>query len=408
MINSISWKNIWRNKLRSLVIITAIAFGVMAGVFSAAMTNGMFDSRIASAIELESSNIQIHNSKYLENKESYYFIENADSILEVVKQNPNVKSASKRIKITAMANTSASGAGVMLYGIEPDIEKNVTKISEKIADSLGTYFKAKSKNQIVISSKLAEKLKVKLKSKIVLTVQSLDGTMVNSAFKVVGIFKTSNSAFDEMTVFVKYQDIANIINLDATKAHEIAILLKENQKSDEVATQLKSKFKSLNVMTWKEIQPEVGMVAEMLNFSLYIFMIIILFALGFGIVNTMLMVVLERVKEIGMLMAIGMNRMRVFKMIMLETVYLSLTGGVVGMILGAGIINFFGKTGIDLSIYAEGLNNIGYASIIYPSIGFDYYINTVIMVILTGIIASLYPARKALKLNPAEAVRTEI
>ena len=232
MINSISWKNIWRNKLRSLVIITAIAFGVMAGVFSAAMTNGMFDSRISSAIELESSNIQIHNSKYLENKESYYFIENADSILEVVKQNPNVKSASKRIKITAMANTSASGAGVMLYGIEPDIEKNVTKISEKIADSLGTYFKAKSKNQIVISSKLAEKLKVKLKSKIVLTVQSLDGTMVNSAFKVVGIFKTSNSAFDEMTVFVKYQDIANIINLEPTKAHEIAILLNENQKLD--------------------------------------------------------------------------------------------------------------------------------------------------------------------------------
>lgn len=408
MINSISWKNIWRNKLRSLVIITAIAFGVMAGVFSAAMTNGMFDSRIASAIELESSNIQIHNSKYLENKESYYFIENADSVLDVVKQNPNVKAVSKRIKITAMANTSASGAGVMLYGIEPEIEKNVTKISEKIADSLGTYFKAKSKNQIVISSKLAEKLKVKLKSKIVLTVQSLDGTMVNSAFKVVGIFKTSNSVFDEMNVFVKYQDIANIINLEPTKAHEIAILLKENQKSDEVATQLKSKFKSLNVMTWKEIQPEVGMTAEMLDIMLYFFMIIILFALGFGIVNTMLMVVLERVKEIGMLMAIGMNRMRVFKMIMLETVYLSLTGGVVGMLLGAAIISFFGKTGIDFSIYAEGLNNIGYASVIYPSIGIDYYINTVIMVILTGIIASLYPARKALKLNPAEAVRTEI
>jgi len=150
------------------------------------------------------------------------------------------------------------------------------------------------------------------------------------------------------------------------------------------------------------------MTAEMLDIMLYFFMVIILFALGFGIVNTMLMVVLERVKEIGMLMAIGMNRMRVFKMIMLETVYLSLTGGIVGMLLGAGIISFFGKTGIDLSIYAEGLNNIGYASIIYPSIGIDYYVNTVIMVILTGIIASLYPARKALKLNPAEAVRTEI
>ncbi|OFX24894.1 MAG: hypothetical protein A2033_17970 [Bacteroidetes bacterium GWA2_31_9] len=408
MINSIAWKNIWRNKLRSMVVITAVTFGILASVFTAALMNGMFERRIRSALEIESSNIQLHNPKYIENKDLFYFISNADSVVNGIKQIPEVKAVSKRMKITGMANTSSSGTGAIIYGINPEEEKLVSRIYTKIADSCGTYFENVKSNPIVISQKFAEKLKAKLKSKIVLTFQSTDGTMVSAAFKVCGIYKTTNSMFDEINIFVRYSDLSNLTVFDEKNAHEIAVLLNDTKTTEEVSSKLNSMFPETDVMTWKEIQPDVGMTADFMNIMLYFFLFVILLALGFGIVNTMLMVVLERVKELGMLMAVGMNKMRIFKMIMLETIYLSLTGGIAGLIIGIIVIKITNHVGLDISAYGEGFSAIGYESIIYPTIGIDYYIGTVILVIITGILASIYPARKALKLNPADAVRTEI
>jgi ABC-type antimicrobial peptide transport system permease subunit len=137
--------------------------------------------------------------------------------------------------------------------------------------------------------------------------------------------------------------------------------------------------------------------------------LIALLALGFGIVNTMLMAVLERVKELGMLMAVGMNRKKVFFMIMLETVFLGLTGGVIGLALSYTAILATGITGIDLSgLYQEGLEAMGFASKVYPAIAPESLAEIIFLVLLTGILASVYPARKALKLNPSEALRVDM
>lgn len=119
------------------------------------------------------------------------------------------------------------------------------------------------------------------------------------------------------------------------------------------------------------------------------------------------MAVLERIKELGMLMAIGMNKIRVFGMIMLETVYLTLTGAVVGMLIGQGLIKFFGERGIDLAMYAEGFEAIGYGAVIYPEITLRFYFGVTMLVVATGILSSVYPAIKALRLNPVEATRIE-
>jgi putative ABC transport system permease protein len=138
-----------------------------------------------------------------------------------------------------------------------------------------------------------------------------------------------------------------------------------------------------------------------------IFGIIILAALAFGIVNTMLMVVLERTKEIGMLTAIGMNKKKVFSMIMLESVFLSLIGGVAGMIISYLVVRLTEHTGINLSQYAEGFAALGYSADVYPQISAGFFGIVTILIILTGILSSVYPATKALKLNPVEAIRTE-
>jgi len=138
-----------------------------------------------------------------------------------------------------------------------------------------------------------------------------------------------------------------------------------------------------------------------------VFMVIILAALSFGIVNTMLMVVLERTKELGMLTAIGMNRKRVFTMIMSESVFLSLTGGVAGMIISKIILEVTYKNGINFASAAEGFEAMGFSAHIYPTISNTFFITVTILIIITGILSSIYPALKALKLDPAEALRTE-
>jgi ABC-type antimicrobial peptide transport system permease subunit len=134
---------------------------------------------------------------------------------------------------------------------------------------------------------------------------------------------------------------------------------------------------------------------------------IILAALAFGIINTMLMVVMERTRELGTLTAIGMNKKKVFSMIMLESVFLSLIGGVTGMVLSYLNILVTSKTGIDLSQYSEGFGALGYSAKVYPQISAGFFVIVTVLIIITGVISSIYPAQKALKLNPLEAIRTE-
>ena len=163
--------------------------------------------------------------------------------------------------------------------------------------------------------------------------------------------------------------------------------------------------KILVVRTWEDISPVLKMLNEMTIQYSMIFVIIILVALSFGIINTMLMAIMERVREIGMLMAIGMSKVKVFFMITLETVFLSITGGILGLSISWILVEIMGISGIDLSSIADGLNSMGYSSYVYPELDLIYYGLIGLLVVVTAIFASIMPARKALKFNPAQAVR---
>lgn len=247
----------------------------------------------------------------------------------------------------------------------------------------------------------------RMNTSIRLTVQAKNGTIQNPVFKVRGIYKTYNSMYDGMNAFVDRKALNQYTGLNDSEVQEIAIISSDNETGVSMGNKLAEYLPENSVFTWRKLSPEIAMYTDFMWFIGYIYVGIFLFALAFGIINTMLMSVLERFKELGMLMAIGMNRFKVFTMIMLESVFLSLTGGVVGLLISGVITNMLSKSGINFSMWAEGLESIGFSSIIYPEVTFDNYVIVTLLVIVTGMVASIWPARRALKLNPAEALRTE-
>jgi ABC-type lipoprotein release transport system permease subunit len=405
MLWSLSWKNVWRNKVRSTVVIIAVTLGVFAGIFIMAFTNGMVEARIKTIINTEISHIQIHKPGFQENNDFSLRIENADSLLRLIQKTRDVAAVSKRLVVSSLAASAETNTGVKISGIIPEEEKRITDIHTRITE--GKYFEGIDRNPIVIGQKLAEKLKVSLNKKIIITLRDVNMNITGGAFRIAGIYKTDNDLFDEANVFVRYSDLARLTGLKGTEAHEIAILLDNNKSTGSVKKELQHKFPNLLVQDWMEISPEAGYLVSAMDQYMAVFIIIIMLALCFGIINTMLMVVLERVHELGMLMAVGMSKLRVFTMIMLETVYLSLTGGFLGIILGSLICKHLERVGLDLYFWKDVYSSFGYSSFIYPVVNFKLIVFTGVMVILMGIISAIYPAVKALKLNPAEATRAE-
>jgi ABC-type lipoprotein release transport system permease subunit len=244
-------------------------------------------------------------------------------------------------------------------------------------------------------------------ARMTLTFLDKDNNQVGAVFRLTGLYDIANSLFEKSTVFVRNTDLKKLTGIAENDYQQLVVKINNVEQTDEITDKLSQKLTGLEVLSWKKIQPDLAMMTDMVIQFYVIFGVIILAALAFGIINTMLMVVLERTRELGMLTAIGMNKKKVFSMIMLESVFLSLIGAVVGMILSYIIINITGKTGINLAQSAEGFEALGYSSVVYPRISAVFFEIVTILIIITGILSSIYPAMKALKLNPVEAIRAE-
>lgn len=403
MLIQIAWRNIWRNKTRSLVIITAVVLGLWGGIFSDAFMQGMAKQQVYSSIHTETGHLQLNAPGFLLNHDMQLRISNADSVVEQIGKLPETAAVSATIQITAMASTASSSAGIMVNGIDPDVQMKVSDISKLLIE--GDYFKSDRKNLAVIGQQLADKLQLKLHSRIVLTLQTVTGDIIYGAFKIEGIYHTHNSDFDKQMIYVQRKDLQALIGFPSQSASLITVLLHKDDDTKKVAAELKTQFPDEQVQTWIQLSPMQQVLSSTMTQMTIIFVGIILVALAFGIINTMLMAVMDRTREIGMLLSIGMKPSKVFGMIVLETVFLSLTGAVVGILISIGTIYWFGKSGINLSTIAQGANALGYSSIVYPTLGVVFYIQLAMMVIVIAIIAGFFPARRAIRLKPAEAVR---
>jgi putative ABC transport system permease protein len=283
------------------------------------------------------------------------------------------------------------------------METVTTSLDERILD--GSYFNQEMRNPMLIGKRLADKVKAKPGSRIVLTFQDIHGELTAVNFRVTGIFQTANSVWDEQNIFVLQDDINNYIGYDE-QVNVIHILLDDHLKSFDFADDYSNAYPNLEVRTWADISPELSYLNEMSSMMMFIILTIILLALAFGLLNTMLMSVFERVNELGMLMAIGMNKKRVFTMIMLETIFLSMCGAAGGILIAWATIKPLNKMGLNLAaVGGDSLSEFGFEAIVYPQLDTASFINLTVLVVLCAVLTAIYPARKALKLQPAEAVK---
>lgn len=404
MIAKIAWRNVWRSRTRSLVVIGAVVIGIWALTFLLGFVRGLVNSYITKGIENETSHVQFHHPNYNDDKSIQYFMANSNEIMESLQNDPLVMDASSRILLNGMLSSSKTKQGLILKGIDTDKERKISRLDLKLKE--GTFFETKTKNPILISSDIAERMNVKLRSKLVFTFQDINGEISSAAFRVVGIYSLGNMKLDQFYGFARKEDLQRLSGLVDGAAHEIAVILNDFENTvDTYPASMQGKFPTALIQNYKELSPDLELFNSQIQLNLIIMTTIVMLALIFGIINTMLMAVLERLKELGMLMAIGLNKTKIFFMIVYETFFVTIVGAPIGLFLGYLTVNYLNRTGIDLSAWSKGLSVVGMTDLVRPFLPWSAYLSIAFAIALTALLASIYPARKAIKLKPVEAMR---
>lgn len=398
-----AWRNIWRNKVRSLIIIGSVAMGLVAGLFVLSLYKGIMKDRVNTVINEEVSHLQIHDIRFKEDYDPQFIIRERDKVSEYLSGSGTVEAFSLRTIAHGMVATGTGSSGIQIVGVDPEQENRVSNLNAKLIE--GDGFATLKRNQLLIGKKLADKMHLKINSKAILTFTDSESNIVSAAFRVAGIYKTDNAPRDERTAYVRREDLNGLLSL-TDEYHEVAIILGNAEAVASTKAALTGAFPDLQIETWQELSPETKLMIDTTDQYSYIFIAIIMFALSFGIINSMLMAVLERSREIGMLLALGMNRLRVFSMILIETVLLTVSGTPLGILVCWLIVTFYKNNGLDIAtIGGEAMSSFGFATVIYPEFPWEKMVTEMMIVIAAALLSSLFPALRAIKLQPVEALQ---
>ncbi len=400
----ISWRNIWRNRSRTLVIVTALILGIMGGIFSAALRLAAEEQQFEDTIENMISHIQIHHTEFIANPEAHYRIPQGAKVAAEISHKPGIKVVSPRTVFDGMAASANKSTGVRIKGVDAETEARTTRLKELIQE--GNYFAEERRlPPAIVGQALAAELMSDVGSRIVLTFQDIHGNMVSASFRIEGLYSVTSRRFEETTVYVQAGDLNELIG-DPEAVHEIAILLDDADRYRQAAEELRQAYPDLEVRHWADMDPTLHYSLEVLDQLLIWLVGIIILGVSFGLLNTILMSILERVRELGVLLAIGMKRFKVFSMVLMETTLISVIGGIIGLGLSYIMIRILNVRGVTIP-GGEGLEDFGFASVLYPRVDLGFYFEIGMLVVAFAIIASIYPAWKAIRIAPAEAVRQE-
>jgi putative ABC transport system permease protein len=401
MLLKLAWRNIWRNKRKSFIVLSSVIVGMIAVIFYDGLDHGMLGQMLNNQISNSVSHIQIHKKGFNDNKVIKSYIPDNELVENVVKNQKDIKAYSKRVITFGLLSSASSSSGVYIYGVYPEMEAKVSDIKNSIIE--GHFFNG-SKRDIVIGKLLADKLGVGIGDKVVVMSNTPNGNIGSDLFRVAGIFQTVSTEFDKTTIYIPINTAQEMLGLDS-HIYEYAIILNDYHNVDKVKSELESNLNSrYEVLSYKDLLPMLIYQMDLYDQTMWIFYMIVGLALIFGIVNTMLMSVFERINEIGVLMAIGMKNSRIFLMFVFEAFLIGVIGTIVGLVLGLLIHWPISISGINFSIFSDALKSFGIGAVIYPVLSVSNTIVLTLIIPFIAVIGALYPAYRAIKLEPIKAI----
>jgi ABC-type lipoprotein release transport system permease subunit len=400
----IAWRNIWRNKRRTLIALIAISLGLVFLAFMDGAIAGFQQTIFGNAVKLQGGNIQVHAPGYKEKAKRMPLLPLTDSerVVQVALAQPKVVAASKRINTGGFLSSHKASMPVVITAIEPETEASMNLVAQNITQ--GRYLVAEDEDQIVIGRAMADKLKVNLGDRITLVGRATHEQMRRRTMTVVGIYDLRLPEVEKRIIYISLTEAQSLFDL-RDQATEVDIALESVGQERDLADSLQAALPGYEVSTWQELNPEMKQSLDVDKQVMNIFGLVVLLIAGVGILNLMLMAVFERTREIGLLAAMGLKRREIMGLFLTEGVLIGLLGAIAGFFLGGLAVSVVGRYGIDFSASAsmgEMMALLG--DKLYPRLTADLLIQRSLTVAVIAMLASLYPAWQASKREPAESL----
>lgn len=397
----VSWRNLWRNRTRTNVTIAAVALCIAILIIFQSMIVGLIEKAVFNTTNLVIGEVQIHANGYLSDKSLYKDLKNTEKIKSIAKKN-NIGLVERSYGF-GLISSGTKSAGTQFWGVNPESELMHFDFAKHI--NQGTFLNSYSSNKIVLGNKLALSLAAEVGAELVVFVQGADGSLGNDLFYVSGILKNVADNIDRSAAIILENDF-NILFSSNNMIHEIALNSKGNFEAEEIQNLMSAEIKDVEIDTWKQLMPTIALMTEKMSvFMRTLFSLIFTIAAGLGVMNTMIMSTYDRMKEFGIIRAIGATPWRIIKQVSLEAIILTFIASIIGTIVGLSAALYFQKYGFVVS----GQGNFSFGGVVMDpiwkaSVSLGIILLPIGLMMLTSILSSLYPASIAARIKPVEAI----
>ena len=399
----LAWRNLWRNHRRTFIMLGAISIGAWAMIFLTALSQGMVTDMVENGLRVLPGHVQVHHPEYRDDPTVANLVPIPDSDLEQRFSAADIAVWSTRVKVPAVIMSERETRGVTLLGIDPEREKPFTFIDLEATD--GRFLEGPDDRGLIIGRKLAEELETELGKRVVIMSQDLDNEVADRGFRVVGVFRAERSAHEETFALLGKQTAQDFLGIDDRVSEAVAfgddfrdVTAVRNAVDAAVGDN-----SGAVVNDWPELDRYLGTTLAAMDGFVLIWVIVIFLALSFGLVNTLMMAVFERVREIGVMLALGVKPASILWQIVIESMLLLVLGLAIGNALAWASVQPI-QDGIDISIVAEGMDMMGASSRLVPDLRLQDVVLANGVVLFLGFLASIVPAWRASRYEPVEAI----
>jgi ABC-type lipoprotein release transport system permease subunit len=397
----LAWRNLWRNHRRTLIMLLAITLGTWAMIFMTALMRGMVSQMVSDGISALPGHVQAHHPDYRDDPSVANLIAISDADLSERFSAAGFTGWATRIRVPAVITSEYDSRGVTLIGIDPQYERDLTFVDYDTVE--GRFLESADDAGVVIGRKLATTLNTKVGKRIVLMSQDPDNEIADRGFRVVGLFDANMQSFEESFVFAGKATTQKLLRI-GDQVSELFVLGDDYRDVEAVYNKTVELIDgSADVKRWSELDAYLATMLNVMDGVVFVWIVVIFLALSFGLVNTLVMAVFERVREIGLMLALGMRPINILGQIIVESLLLLAIGLAIGSALAWAAVQPI-KDGIDVSIVGEGMDMWGMSSVLYPELLLSDVILANVVVLVLGFLASLSPAWRAAHYEPIEAI----